>query len=325
MGTLLGLAVPAAFLAGCNTEQSAFSVFGAEAESLRTLTFIMVGAAAVITVAVLALARHAVHSDAGIGYRGGLRVILWLGGVVPTLVLTALLVGSLPRMQPLEASEGDLTIAIDGEQFWWRVAYDTAEGEAIVSANEIRLPVGRPVRFSLQSPDVIHSFWIPGLAGKVDLIPGRTNELIVRATRTGVFRGVCAEFCGLSHAHMAFDVLAMEPEAFDRWLAAFAAASADTGAPGGSAPGGRLFEAYGCAGCHAVRGHFAGTAIGPDLTQFGARQSVGAATLPMTLDTVAAFILDAPSIKPGARMPAFTTMPRDDAEAIAAWLVGLAE
>src|SRR5690606_30771062 len=109
-------------------------------------------------------------------------------------------------------------------------------------------------------PDVLHSFWIPGLAGKVDLIPGRTNALVALATDAGRFRGVCAEFCGLSHAWMAFDVFAMEREEFDAWLGELAEPAADVGAPGRA-----LFDEHGCAGCHTVRGHVDGTPIGPDL------------------------------------------------------------
>src|SRR5690606_23174161 len=146
--------------------------------------------AALITVGVLALAWHAVRTDEGIDHRSGMRMVLWLGAVGPTLLLTALLVAALPRMRPLAAAEDGLTIEIGGEQFWWRVAYVLPGGERIEPANEVRLPVGRTVTFTLDSPDVIHSFWIPGLAGKVDLIPGRTNTLTARATASGTYRGV---------------------------------------------------------------------------------------------------------------------------------------
>ena len=190
--------------------------------------------------------------------------------------------------------------------------------QAVETANEIRVPVGRNVAFALRSPDVIHSFWIPGLAGKMDMIPGRTNELVVRATRPGTYRGVCAEFCGLSHARMAFDVIAMEPAEFDLWLE-----SAARPAAGVAGPGRRLFEDYGCGGCHAIRGHLEGSPIGPDLTHFGARRTLGAGTLPMTADAIAAFIRDPARSKPGALMPAFGAMPAADAAAIAAYLSGL--
>src|SRR5690606_6131085 len=166
--------------------------------------------------------------------------------------------------------------AVDGEQFWWRVAYRPDGGAAVETANEIRMPVGRPVTFVLESPDVIHSFWIPGLAGKVDLIPGRTNELVARATAPGRYRGACAEVCGWSHALMAVDVIALEAEGCGAWGEATAAPAA-----AGEGRGRTLFGGYGCAGCHVVRGRVAGTPIGPDLTHYGARTTLAAGTLPM--------------------------------------------
>src|SRR5690606_37516533 len=148
-------------LGGCGGVQSTFATFGTEAETVRALAVVMFSAAALITAAVLALAAIAVRRDEGIGYRGGLRVVLWLGGIGPTLLLTALLLAALPQMRPLAAPAGGLSIAVDGEQFWWRVAYRPDGGAAVETANEIRMPVGRPVTFVLESPDVIHSFWIP--------------------------------------------------------------------------------------------------------------------------------------------------------------------
>jgi cytochrome c oxidase subunit 2 len=301
---------------GCAGEQSAFSVFGAEAQSTRTLTVTMSVAAGLITVAVIWIAFHAARKPAGqLDLRSGMRLILWLGAIVPTAVLTALLIYALPKMSPLPVGEGDLRIEVDGEQFWWRVRYLAADSDAVTTANEIRVPVGRTVVFVLRSPDVIHSFWIPGLAGKMDMIPGRTNELVVHATRPGVYRGVCAEFCGLSHARMAFDVVSMEPAAFDRWLDDAARPAAAI-----AGPGRRLFEDYGCGGCHAIRGHVDGSDIGPDLTHFGARRTLGAGTTPMSVEAIAAFIRDPAASKPGVLMPAFRTMPAAEVTAIATYL-----
>ncbi len=310
----------AALLGGCEGVQSAFTVFGAEAESTRRLAIVMFGGATLITIGVLLLAWHAVRTPPGrLDHDGGMRVILWLGAVLPTVVLTLLLGWTLPTMRTLAAEENGLEIAVDGEQFWWRVQYRPVGGEPVVTANEVRVPVGRTVTFLLDSPDVIHSFWIPGLAGKVDMIPGRTNRLVARATRAGEYRGVCAEFCGVSHARMAFDVVAMEPEAFDGWLAGQARDAASGAQPTGRA----LFDGYGCAGCHAVRGHFAGSPIGPDLTHVGSRRSLAAATLPMDVPSLARFIRDANEVKPGSLMPTFTHMPPVHAEAIAGYLAGL--
>lgn len=308
----------AAVVAGCAGEQSAFSPFGPEAAAMRTLAIVMFSAAALIAAGVLALAWHAVRTDEGIDHRRGMRMVLWLGAIGPTLLLTALLLASLPRMRPLEAGDGAPAIEVGGEQFWWRVAYVLPGGERIETANEVAVPVGAAVTFALDSPDVIHSFWIPGLAGKIDMIPGRTNELVAEASRPGTYRGQCAEFCGLSHARMAFDVHALRPDAFDAWLAALAAPAADV--PG---PGRELFGEYGCDGCHVVRGHFDGTPIGPDLTHVGGRASLAAGTLPMSVDALARFIRDPQAIKPGAWMPAFRDMPAEHADAIAAYLAEL--
>lgn len=306
-------------LAGCEGGQSVFSPFGVEAESVLRITWAMVITCALITVGVLGLAWHAARAKEGaLDHKAGMRVILWLGAIGPTVFLATLLVYSLPQLRKLEAANGDLRIAVDGEQFWWRVRYLSAGEKAVETANEIRLPVGRTVAFHLASPDVIHSFWIPGLAGKMDMIPGHANQLVVRATRAGIFRGVCTEFCGLSHAHMAFDVVAMEPRAFDQWLAQLAGPAHAT-----DVPGRKLFENYGCHGCHAVRGHLAGSAIGPDLTHFGSRRSLGAGRLPMTHAFISHFIRDPAASKPGVLMPSFLEMPAADADAIATYLAEL--
>ena len=315
----LATALVLSLVGGCTGEQSTFSVFGVEAESTRRLTLAMAVAAALIAVGVVWLAFHAARAPAGrLDLMSGMRIILWLGAVGPTALLTLLLIHALPKMQPLPADHDDLRIAVDGEQFWWRVRYLPPGGDAVETANEIRLPVGRTVAFVLRSPDVIHSFWVPGLAGKMDMIPGRTNELVVRATRSGLYRGVCAEFCGLSHARMAFDVVAMEPAEFDRWLE-----SARRPAASVAGSGRQLFEDYGCSGCHAVRGHLEGGVIGPDLTHFGARRSLGAGTLPMTAAAIEGFIRDPARSKPGALMPAFSAMPAEHVAAIATYLAGL--
>jgi cytochrome c oxidase subunit 2 len=271
--------------------------------------------AVVIAVAMSLLIRHAIRTPGErLTHRQGMRLVLWAGGVVPTILLFTLLVTSLPAMRPLPTTRTDLTINVEGEQFWWRVAYRPPNAARVVSANEVRVPVGRTVALKLMGGDVIHSFWIPGLAGKMDMIPGRTNTLVVRATKPGRFRGVCTEFCGLSHALMAFDVVAMEPAAFDRWLTAEAKPAA-----GGNA----LFAQYGCGGCHAIRGTGEAGAIGPDLTHFGARQTLAAGVLPMTTANVASFIRHPEKTKPGVRMPAFDHMPPADAVALARYLQGL--
>lgn len=248
-----------------------------------------------------------------------MRLILWLGAIGPTILLTALLLYALPAMRPLAAGAQALLIRVEGEQFWWRVAYTDGAGDPVVDANEVRIPVGRNVIFDLAANDVIHSFWIPGLAGKMDMIPGRTNLLVVRAEKAGRYRGVCTEFCGLSHALMALDVVAMPPADFDAWLTR--ARTLSPKVP--SAAGARGFAAHGCGACHAIRGTPHNADIGPDLTRYGSRLSLGAGVLEPTVINTAAFIRDSHSFKPGSRMPSYKAMSQTEATAIAGYLKGL--
>ena len=301
--------------------QSALAPFGAEAERVLGLFGWMSIAAALILVGVLALILVAVRRHDGMNHAQGMRMVLWLGAVIPSVLLLALLVATLPAMRPMTADAGDLRVVVTGEQFWWRVVYRPADDAPVTSANEVRVPVGRNVEFRLEAGDVLHSFWIPGLAGKMDMIPGRTNRLVVRADRAGRYRGQCAEFCGLGHALMAFDVVAMPAPAFDAWLAREREAAGPPPVP--AQAGARAFAAHGCGGCHAIRGTDAAGAIGPDLTHVGARASLGAGMRPMTTAELVRFIRDAPAVKPGARMPAYPQMADAEAAAIARYLKGL--
>jgi cytochrome c oxidase subunit II len=192
----------------------------------------------------------------------------------------------------------------------------------VASANEVRLPRGQRVEIELSSPDVIHAFWIPSLGGKVDMIPGRVNRLVLEPTRAGSFRGVCAEFCGESHALMAFSVEVMEPAAFEQWLAEQAAGAVAPATPE-AMRGQALFEQVGCGACHAVRGTAAEGTIGPDLTHLAGRATLAAGILPNDREALVRWITQAETIKPGSRMPSFGALPEGDVEAIAAYLEGL--
>jgi cytochrome c oxidase subunit 2 len=178
-----GAALVGLQVGGCAGEQSTFSPFGLEAETTLLLTWAMSIGFAFVTIGVLWLAVHAYRAPERLDHRSGMRLVLWLGAVGPTLLLGAMLILSLPKMRAMPLNADDLRVEVSGEQFWWRVRYLPAGGAPVETANEIRVPVGRTVAFHLASPDVIHSFWVPGLAGKLDMIPGRTNELVVRATR----------------------------------------------------------------------------------------------------------------------------------------------
>lgn len=307
----------ALMLAGCNRHQSALAPFGVEARDTATMTLVLVIGALVIAAGVATVFIMAVRAPEGrLDHAGGMRLVLWLGAIIPTVVLTGLLLWVLPAMRPLPDRAADLRIRVEGEQFWWRVGYQPGNAASFVTANEIRLPVGRTVVLELTATDVIHSLWIPGLAGKMDMIPGRVNRLVVKADKPGTYRGVCAEFCGLSHALMAFDVIAMEPAAFDRWLREARRPGARLGGRS-SERGAALFAAHGCAACHTLDGT---RGIGPDLGRYASRRTLGAGILAPTVTNTAAFIRNAGHFKPGTRMPAYTHMSNDDALAIARWL-----
>ena len=152
------------------------------------------------------------------------------------------------------AAAGHLAIAVSGEQWWWRVRYMMADGGYVELANEIRLPVGERIEVTLTSDNVIHSFWIPAISGKVDMIPGRTTHLSLEPTRTGIFRGTCAEYCGTSHALMAFPVVVLEKDAFERWLVRSSLDRRRSRRPRRPRAGRELFLANGCGACHTIRG-----------------------------------------------------------------------
>jgi cytochrome c oxidase subunit 2 len=315
----------ATWLAGCGGPQSALDPAGRGAERIADLFWLMTAGAVGIWIAVIALAVWAVRVRPGTRDRQrSAWLIVGAGAILPTLLLTVLLLHGLALLPALlvAAPTGTLTIAVSGEQWWWRVQYLPHGGEPVVLANEIRLPVGQPVEFRLESADVIHSFWIPSLGGKIDMIPGRVTRLVLTPTRTGVFRGVCAEYCGMSHALMAFDVVVESRETFERWLA-HQRAPAGPPRDGIAERGGALFLAHGCAACHAIRGTPARGIVGPDLTHVGSRMSLGAGILRNQPDAFAHWIARTDHAKPGVLMPAFGMLPAEDVRALAAYLDGL--
>jgi cytochrome c oxidase subunit 2 len=252
------------------------------------------------------------------------RLVIAAGIVFPVLLLSALLGYGLIVMRSTIAqgdTKADVTIHVVGEQWWWRVAYGGPDGMRIAEANEIRLPVGRIVELILTSPDVIHSAWIPAFAGKVDMIPGRTNRMRFMVYRPGIYRGQCAEYCGGPHALMALDVVALEPPDFEHWLAAPPADPAGGGP--GLARGRKLFLESGCGACHAVRGTAARGMVGPDLTRVGGRRTIGAGTLPTSREAISRFIRDGQHVKPGNLMPPFAIFTPEDLDAVAAYLMSL--
>lgn len=321
------LACPVATLlsAGCDGVQSALVPAGVEAEKIAGLFLVMAAGAFVIWLLVVALAIYAaVVNPERHDVRTARRLIVGGGVIFPLIVLTGLLVRGLALMPQLRApvAAGGLRIAVSGEQWWWRVRYLLPDGSEVHLANEIRLPAGERVEFLLSSPDVIHSFWIPSLAGKMDMTPGRTTTLTLTPTGTGIYRGACAEYCGIAHARMNFAVVVMKPGEFSEWLDAQAKPAR---LPAGALArrGMQAFLYNGCGACHTVRGTPANGTVGPDLTHVGSRLGIAAGVLPAEPDDFRDWIDHPKVIKPGVHMPAFGMLSDDDLRAIAAWLDGL--
>ena len=311
-------------ICGCDGVQSALDPAGRGAERLAELFWWMAGGAAIIWIGVVALGIYAIRVPRGEHSRRTGVMIIGGGAVFPAVVLTGLLVYGLALLPDLvaPAPEGSLTITVTGEQWWWRVRYERPDGQSVELANEIRLPVNEPVQFRLHSTDVIHAFWIPPLGGKMDMIPGRETRLALYPTRTGVFRGACAEYCGESHALMSFDVVVQEPEEFAAWLERQAQPAETPDSPLAER-GQAVFLASGCGACHTVRGTPANGVLGPDLTHVGGRRTIGAATLPSEPEHFARWIAETKAVKPGVLMPEFGMLPADDIRALAAFLDGL--
>lgn len=311
----------ALLMVGCAGSQSALDPGGAGAEKIASLWWTMALLGGLIWTAVVGLTLYAIRAAPERAHprRDARRFIL--GGTAATIaVLTILLIVGLRLMPGLLATPDDaLHVEVSGEEFWWRFAYGAG---SIETANELVLPAGRPAVLHLETADVIHSFWVPSLAGKVDLLPGRTTRLLLEPTRPGRYRGACAEFCGLSHAFMNLTVVVVDSAAFAAWLERQAAPASATGDEH-SARGRAAFTEHGCGACHTIRGTEAAGRVGPDLTHVGSRGRIGAGRLPNDVDGFARWIRNAPGLKPGAHMPAFGMLPDRDVQAIAAYLDGL--
>ena len=229
------------------------------------------------------------------------------GSVVATaailfaLMLSSFFVGRAVYSRPTD--QGLLTIEVTGHQWWWDVRYaNSIPSQIVTTTNEIHIPVGRPVVFKLNSTDVIHSFWVPNLNGKTDLIPGHPAETWLRADRPGIYRGQCAEFCGFQHAHMAFAIVAETEDQFRSWYENQLKSAPSPETPTQSR-GQQVFLSSPCVMCHSIRGTDAGGRVGPDLTHVASRQTIAAETLPNTREHLASWILNSQEIKPGNHMP----------------------
>ncbi|MEX2660176.1 MAG: cytochrome c oxidase subunit II [Acidimicrobiales bacterium] len=248
------------------------------------------------------------------------RWLIWGGVVLPLVVVTAVFGATVVAMRdtPTTAPSEALVVEVVGHQWWWEVRYPE---EGVTTANVVHVPVGRPVAFRLSSADVIHSFWVPSLGGKMDALPDGTNTLVLQADEAGEHRGACAEFCGLQHARMDLLVVAEPAEGFAAWVAGQRELAAE--ATGALAERGReLFGDARCASCHVIRGLTEVGVEGPDLTHLASRPTIGAGAAGNTAMELAEWIADPHTVKEGVKMPA-TDLDEEDRAALLAYLEGL--
>jgi cytochrome c oxidase subunit 2 len=250
-------------------------------------------------------------------------IIVGIAVAAMVLIISGLTFLSYAATRPISGEADDtLVVRLRGYQWWWQVTYSNRDPARIfLTANEIHIPVGRPVRVELSSADVIHSFWVPNLMGKQDLIPGRNNQLTLTATQAGLYRAQCAQFCGLQHAHMALLVIAQDPAEFQAWRNAQVQQAASSDDPD-AAKGRQFVTSHACAACHTIRGTSAAGTLGPDLTHVASRLTIAAGLLPTTRGSLAAWVVDPQTIKPGNNMP-MVPMSADDVTSVSAYLATL--
>jgi cytochrome c oxidase subunit II len=237
--------------------------------------------------------------------------------IVPALTLGVVFVLVVQTMRSVDAATpGATRLQVVGHQWWWEYQYPDL---GVVTANELHVPVGTDLAIDLESRDVIHSFYVPRFGFMRDMVPGKTNRMALRVDRTGTFDGVCTQYCGLQHAWMRQRIVAEPRELFDAWVAAQRAPAVVTA----GSPGQQVFLQNTCVSCHAIRGLPAAAQVGPDLTHFGSRTTLGAGVLTNTRENLRQWIRDPQTIKPGALMPAFDTLSDQDLNALVDFLEGL--
>jgi len=256
--------------------------------------------------------------------RAGVRWIVVGGMVLPALILVVAFAITLGTLRAVAAppSPPALTVRVTGHRWWWQVEYLRDSGQTdVATANELHIPVGRPVRLQLEAADVIHSFWVPRLAGKTDVIPGQHNLAWIQADHPGVYWAQCAEYCGVQHAHMQLRVVADSPGEFAAWLAQQRDSAPPPATPA-AALGRDAFLGAACSLCHTVRGTNAHGTVGPDLTHVGSRLTLAAGLLPNNRGNLAGWIANPQTLKPGTLMP---TVPLrgEQLQAVATYLESL--
>jgi cytochrome c oxidase subunit II len=318
VGCLLALSA-AVCLSSCGGIQNAVNPAGPEADSLSRLWWLMFVVCTIVFVLVmiallLALqerSREPQHASTPIlepepRQERRRRNVVISAVTITGIILFFFLIVSFSAGRSLTADlakKNGLSIELTGHQWWWEVRYNDVDASNIfTTANEIHIPVGVPVTFTLKGADVIHSFWVPNLAGKKDLIPGKINTIWLQADKPGVYRGQCAEYCGLQHAQMALWVVAEPQDQFNAWRQAQTQSSLPP-TTDSQKHGQQVFLTSTCVMCHAINGTPAGSNIGPNLTHIASRNTIAAATLANTRDHLAQWVKDSQTVKPGNKMP----------------------
>jgi cytochrome c oxidase subunit 2 len=306
-----------------------FDTAGPAAHSIAALGWFLIGLSLVVYVLVMAalawaIVRRRREADDAPEAHATMTRVVTVAVALTVVTLVGLAVTSFVAGRGLTSPSGAGAITVDviGHQWWWEFQYrDVTPADFVTSPNELHIPVGVPIVLKVQSRDVIHSFWVPALHGKRDLIPGQITNFWIQADRPGVFRGQCAEFCGHQHAKMAFVVVAEPMQKFRQWIEHQRKAAAEP-ASDRQMRGRDVFLQTTCAMCHTIRGTSAGSRLGPELTHVASRMTLAAATLPNTRGHLAGWVLDPQAIKPGTRMPA-NPLSQDDLEAVLDYLRSL--
>jgi cytochrome c oxidase subunit 2 len=305
--------------------QSALDPAGPQAAQIAWLWWLIFWISTAVFVVVLAFVARAVSRRKGPTAEKSLTRSVSLGIAATTVILLIWLVASVWVSRAIASPQMSNAVSINviGHQWWWEVEYQdlNAPGLRFRTANEMHIPVGRAVVLNVTSRDVIHSFWVPNLQGKRDLIPGYTTSIWLQADRAGVYRGQCAEFCGYQHANMSLSVTAEEDAPFKRWLAAERLPAVEP-SNDQQRHGRDVFMQASCSTCHTIRGTSAAGAVGPDLTHLGSRMTLAAGTLPNTRGHLGGWISDPQSAKPGAKMPP-NKLSGDDFQALLAYVESL--
>jgi cytochrome c oxidase subunit 2 len=324
-----GLLIALAAAVGCSGNQNIFNPAGPAARDIARLGWFLFAVCGVVYLLVLAalgwaIVRRRRESDdlPQTEQRLAQTVIVAVGVTVLTLLVLSVTSTVAGRGLTSPMGPGAVTIDVIGHQWWWEFQYrDLTPSDFVTSPNELHIPVGVPIHVKAISRDVIHSFWVPNLHGKRDLIPGQVTNFWIQADKPGVYRGQCAEFCGHQHANMAFTVVAEEAETFQQWIQHQRHVAAEPGTEQ-EKRGQQVFLQSTCVMCHTVRGTSAGSRVGPELTHVASRRTLAAGTLPNTRGHLAGWVLDPQSVKPGSRMPANPLAP-DDLHAVLAYLRSL--